>query len=225
MSKERTHEKIIYRSLIIGDTHIPDRAQNIPVEIINSLLEDKEENKPFNNIFFTGDIVKSDAVINFLQELAAKDNILYVQGNMDGFYGTKNPLKALISPPSIPNLRIGLIHGHQIRPRGDIDQLRDYAEKINVHILISGHTHADFIVLDDNRLLLNPGSAVGAWSFIASKIPSYIIFQLSLINDHKYGAKVVLYRLKKTIKKQTIKYILIISPNKKYKVAIKERRF
>jgi len=79
---------------------------------------------------------------------------------------------------NIKNLRIGLIHGHQVRPRGDINKLLKLAKNLDVNILISGHTHAQSIIRKNNILLINPGSATGAWSFVADGIPSYIIMEI-----------------------------------------------
>ncbi|MCK4779720.1 MAG: hypothetical protein KAT57_06015, partial [Candidatus Lokiarchaeota archaeon] len=40
---------------------------------------------------------------------------------------------------------------------------------------VSGHTHKEEVYLTKNGILLiNPGSVTGAWSFVASGIPSFI---------------------------------------------------
>ena len=38
-------------------------------------------------------------------------------------------------------IRIGVIHGHQCIPYGDIDSLGSIARQMDVDVLISGHTH------------------------------------------------------------------------------------
>lgn len=38
-------------------------------------------------------------------------------------------------------LKIGVIHGHQCIPTGDIDSLRSIARQMDVDVLVSGHTH------------------------------------------------------------------------------------
>jgi hypothetical protein len=38
-------------------------------------------------------------------------------------------------------LKIGIIHGHQCIPIGDIDSLRSIARQMDVDVLVSGHTH------------------------------------------------------------------------------------
>ena len=38
-------------------------------------------------------------------------------------------------------IRIGVIHGHQCVPSGDLDSLSAIARQMDVDVLISGHTH------------------------------------------------------------------------------------
>ncbi len=38
-------------------------------------------------------------------------------------------------------IRIGVIHGHQSIPTGDLDSLSAIARQMDVDVLISGHTH------------------------------------------------------------------------------------
>ena len=40
-----------------------------------------------------------------------------------------------------PPIRIGVIHGHQCIPTGDLDSLGSIARQMDVDVLISGHTH------------------------------------------------------------------------------------
>ena len=39
------------------------------------------------------------------------------------------------------DFKIGLIHGHQVVPWGDLDSLAMTQRQMNVDILVSGHTH------------------------------------------------------------------------------------
>ncbi|GAH47866.1 unnamed protein product, partial [marine sediment metagenome] len=72
-------------------------------------------------------------------------------------------------------MTLGLTHGAQIRPRGDHSQLENLAIEKKYNIIVSGHTHKEEIFLTDKGILLiNPGSVTGAWSFVASSIPSFI---------------------------------------------------
>lgn len=38
-------------------------------------------------------------------------------------------------------IRIGVVHGHQCIPTGDLDSLSSIARQMDVDVLISGHTH------------------------------------------------------------------------------------
>lgn len=83
-------------------------------------------------------------------------------------------------------IRIGVIHGHQCLPTGDLDSLSAIARQMDVDVLISGHTHT-YVTCDlelgilllirccgcssrfqaveyDGRFFVNPGSATGAWT-------------------------------------------------------------
>lgn len=150
--------------LIIGDFHYPDRAK-FPKKIFEFL-----KIKSYDLIFCTGDLTEL-TIFEELQRLGAPIKI--VQGNMDWKF--KHPEKYI---SKIDNLNIGLIHGHQIHPRGDFNKLSIYSRKLDVKILISGHTHSQSITHTNNILLINPGSATGAWSFVADRIPSFIIMKI-----------------------------------------------
>lgn len=169
------------RILAIGDSHIPRRARKIPnkiYEVLNRLIE-KEK---FDYTFFTGDIIKADDFINFLNQ-STKKEVFIVIGNMDYYGGNKDaPMyqKCDFLFPDTSKITIGLTHGHQISPRGDQMQLELLAVEKDYNILISGHTHKEEVFLTKKGiLLLNPGSVTGAWSFIASGNPSFINLNLN----------------------------------------------
>ncbi|MFX0076597.1 MAG: YfcE family phosphodiesterase [Candidatus Hermodarchaeota archaeon] len=182
------------RILAIGDSHIPQRAKEVPEQILSRL----SQFSGFDYIFFTGDVINAPDFMVFLKNLTEKE-IYHVIGNMDYYGGSREaPVYQNLVISLEPNnkLIIGLTHGHQISPRGDHSQLEILALQKNYNILISGHTHKEEIVLTKNRILLiNPGSVTGAWSFIASRIPSFIVIQIdekaSIINLtlHQYDFK------------------------------------
>jgi len=162
--------------LAIGDSHIPRRAKNIPVQICD-MLERSISNGKFDYTLFTGDVVKAPSFMNYLKKIT-KTEVLIVVGNMDYYGGNHNyPVyqHIEISLETKGNFTVGLTHGHQINPRGDHAQLETLATDNNYNILISGHTHKEDVVLTNNGvLLINPGSVTGAWSFVASRNPSII---------------------------------------------------
>ncbi|MFX0035606.1 MAG: YfcE family phosphodiesterase [Candidatus Hermodarchaeota archaeon] len=197
------------RILCIGDAHIPNRAQDLPNQIYNKINQ-LTETDPFDYTFFTGDIVNFPILIEFLNQKTR--NVLFkVMGNMDYFYGINDvPVyqKLDFTFLDTQKITIGLIHGHQITPRGDLRQLELLAIDNSYNILISGHTHKEEVFLTDKGiLLLNPGSVTGAWSFFASGIPSFIILNLS---ENRKEINIKLLQLKTNIEtmKETIYYYI-----------------
>lgn len=164
------------RILCIGDSHIPNRAKNLPEQIQNHLINLTKE-ELFDFTLFTGDIIKDPELLEFLN-LKTKRDMFIVLGNMDYYYGNhESPVYHELEVPFEDNdkIIIGLTHGSQIRPRGDHTQLENHAIKKNNNILVSGHTHKEEIFLTKRGILLiNPGSVTGAWSFVGSGIPSFI---------------------------------------------------
>lgn len=134
---------------IIGDFHIPGRASRIPTKIENKLTREKPD-----LILCTGDLTNRET----LEKLKNISNVKVVQGNMD-----KRPY-----PEKVKKERDGeeimVIHGNQAVPRGNKERLIYIAKENNADILISGHTHQLNVEEREGILLLNPGSATGAWS-------------------------------------------------------------
>lgn len=148
--------------LIFGDTHIPERAKEIPREFVEYL-------EGFDIVVITGDLT-SERVLRFGERLA--ETVIAVRGNMDH----------LALPQSgkfrVEDFRFGVVHGHQVYPRGNREQLEEIATEMGVDVLISGHTHLPDIYYG-NKILLNPGSMTGVWGGGAfSTIPSFIILEV-----------------------------------------------
>jgi len=169
------------RILIIGDTHIHDRVDSIPdklLKLISSYL-------PWEVVLFTGDLTDED-VLEWLRSISK--SLYVVRGNMDYL-----PLPKYVVIV-IDWLKIGLIHGDGIYPRGNPVELSKIARKLKVQVLISGHTHTDFIRMSPNNdiLLLNPGSLTGVWGGGGgSYTPSLMILEVS----NKECINIITYRL------------------------------
>ncbi len=203
--------------LIIGDSHVPRRAKEIPNEIRNKIIELSGE-KLFDSTFFTGDLIKYPELIDLLKS-KTKIHLYIVIGNMDYYNGNRDASiyqKLDVSFLDNDKMIIGLTHGSQIQPRGDRSQLESLALEKNFNILISGHTHKEDIFLSKNGiLLLNPGSSTGAWSFIASGIPSFIVLE---IQDKTKEIKVSLFQLdKKTKEINELKSFYVFKKGRIYK--------
>lgn len=64
---------------------------------------------------------------------------------------------------TVGQFKIGLIHGHQVIPWGDMASLALLQRQLDVDILISGHTHKFEAFENENKFYINPGSATGAY--------------------------------------------------------------
>ncbi|MFX1312572.1 MAG: YfcE family phosphodiesterase, partial [Promethearchaeota archaeon] len=136
------------RILCIGDSHIPNRAKDLPEELYNK-INDLSKEQLFDYTFFTGDIIDYPKLIDYLK-LKTKKSMFIVIGNMDFYYGNRDfPMYRNLDIYFEDNskLSIGLTHGAQIKPRGDQSQLEKLAIEKNYQILVSGHTHKEEIVL------------------------------------------------------------------------------
>nr|MDO8118606.1 YfcE family phosphodiesterase [Candidatus Sigynarchaeota archaeon] len=178
--------------LVIGDFHVPDRAAEIPLSIVNSVNMACRERR-FDAVCCTGDLTSVNLIVPTLNLWS--DNVLIVQGNMD--YDMRNaigfPRRVTLDTSRFLHgdspLVICMTHGHQVHPRGDLASLESIALENKSRIMISGHTHAPSVHLYPNEggaekkvLLLNPGSATGAWSFLATGTLSYMLLDIEIRN-------------------------------------------
>jgi vacuolar protein sorting-associated protein 29 len=142
------------RVLVFGDTHIPSRRDSIPEAFFKHI-----ESTIYDLALVTGDLVRESEMRSALPPLPRS---FIVVGNMD--YGSQYNFHEQIQ---LDEFSILLLHGTQLRPRGNIKQLWEIAEKIGADIAIHGHTHEASIDLHKDRLFLNPGTisgATGGWA-------------------------------------------------------------
>ena len=130
---------------LISDTHIPDRAKEIPEKVFEAFSE-------VDLIMHAGDLT-SPKVIDDLEQIAP---VMAIQGNMDRSKGIDLPAAKVIEAEG---LKIGIVHG-EVYPRADTQQLVYLAKELDVDILVSGHSHQPKIEQTDGVLLLNPGSPI-----------------------------------------------------------------
>ena len=62
----------------------------------------------------------------------------------------------------LDEFNILLLHGTQLRPRGNIEQLWEILTKIGGDVAVHGHTHQMAVDLYKAKLFLNPGTISGA---------------------------------------------------------------
>ena len=151
--------------LLIGDFHIPDRASHVPRPI-----KERVESREYKLILCTGDLTGED-ILEWLQSL--KGSVKVVEGNMDYL---SLPTHEVVE---YRGLAVGLIHGHQVYPRGDTTKLGAIADSLGVQVLVTGHTHfpqIETVKTASIHAILNPGSATGCWGGDprATGIPSFM---------------------------------------------------
>ena len=133
---------------ILGDTHIPSRAQRIPGEF-------RERVRDADHVVHTGDF-DSEGAIADTRDLAPE--LTAVSGNMDPRVGL----------PAVATVELGgvtfvVTHGagppHRWHNRV-VDVVREGADEPRVGV--AGHTHEVVDTVHADVRLLNPGSATGA---------------------------------------------------------------
>ena len=131
---------------VISDTHIPDRAKQIPQQILDDF-------RNVDMIVHAGDLVDLE-VLEKLKSVCK--NVKAVWGNMDPYDVKKKlPEKEIVE---IGRHRIGITHGYG--PPGKlIDFLTDFFKSDKVDMIIFGHAHAGFNEKRGGVLFFNPGSA------------------------------------------------------------------
>lgn len=135
--------------LVIGDLHIPHRIHDLPAKFKKLLVPGK-----IQQILCTGNLCDRETY-EYLRGVAP--DVHAVRGDYDE---GALPLSATVVHGP---LRIGVIHGHQAVPSGDLDSLSALARQMDVDVLVSGHTHTFQAVAYDGHFFVNPGSATGAW--------------------------------------------------------------
>mmetsp|Transcript_40450 Transcript_40450/g.41020 ORF Transcript_40450/g.41020 Transcript_40450/m.41020 type:complete len:212 (+) Transcript_40450:80-715(+) len=154
--------------LVLGDLHIPERANAIPENFKRMLVPNKMQ-----HVICTGNIAREQ--FNELCTLAP--NIHVVRGDFDADETLPLPEVQVVQ---VGQFRIGVIHGHQLLPApSSQDAKARMRRKLNVDIFISGHTHQNEVVLEDGYYHINPGSITGAYSAVTPNVtPSFILLSI-----------------------------------------------
>ncbi|EEC51438.1 predicted protein [Phaeodactylum tricornutum CCAP 1055/1] len=150
--------------LVLGDVHIPERASKIPAPLKRMLVPNKMQ-----HVICTGNI--STEMYEELRTLAP--NVHIVAGDFD----TTEMVFPETRVVQVGAFRIGVVHGHQVLPWKNQDAAARMRRKLNVDILISGHTHQNEVtLLDESYYHINPGSITGAFSSLTEQVtPSFIL--------------------------------------------------
>ena len=152
--------------LVVGDMFLPQRSPDINEQFKAILTPNKVQ-----HVLCLGNIGNQETN-DWLNSLSKDFHI--VKGDFDQ---DEIPEKKVVQ---IGDFNIGLIHGHQVLPWGDLESLGMVQRSLGCDILIYGHTHKTNVVVKDNVLFINPGSFSGAFSpLIEDIIPSFILMVLT----------------------------------------------
>jgi vacuolar protein sorting-associated protein 29 len=144
--------------VIVGDAHVGMRAADIPEKFKKMQLPDKMQ-----YLVSTGNLGSSET-IDYFRQITPK--MIAVRGDMDDY--DSFPEETVFQ---VGEFRLGVIHGHQIIPWGEKEALGLIARRLNVDILITGHTHvSEFVEYDSSTWFINPGSITGAFTPLQSNV-------------------------------------------------------
>lgn len=122
---------------VLGDTH----------EDYKSIDDAMKHFTDVDYIFHTGD--HHDDIEYIINRYKVK--VLGVRGNCDWTGATEISKK-------FSSKRILLIHGHQYNVKFSLNNLYYKGQEENADMVIFGHTHLPLYVVENNMILLNPGS-------------------------------------------------------------------
>ncbi|KAJ7582972.1 Metallo-dependent phosphatase [Mycena floridula] len=159
--------------LIIGDLHIPHRVYDLPVKFKKLLVPGK-----IQQILCTGNVCDKETY-EYLRTISPDVHV--VRGDFDvDSPGIMNVNMSNSTTIVHAPIKIGVIHGHQAVPVGELDALSAIARQMDVDVLVSGHTHSVQAVEYDGKFFVNPGSATGAWTglFNGDPTPSFALMDI-----------------------------------------------
>lgn len=129
------------RILVVSDTHGHlEEVQHVVEHLGNVDL-----------ILHAGDHYRDTDDLAYYHEIPARG----VMGNCD--FPGDGPLEDILD---VAGYRIFITHGHRYGVHRNTDRLMQRARELNAQIIIYGHTHIPDHRVEENILILNPGSLV-----------------------------------------------------------------
>lgn len=181
--------------LVIGDLHIPQRANDLPQQFKKMLVPGKIE-----KIFCTGNLCTKETY-DFLKKITP--DIFIARGDFDD----PKLVSEISKTVKVEGWKIGIIHGHQIVPWNEKEALSIFQRKLDVDVLVFGHTHKYLLFHQDGKYYVNPGSATGSYSSITDDVvPSFVLMdvQEDTITNYVYFLVDKTVQVKKKIFKKKI---------------------
>ncbi|RYR00178.1 hypothetical protein Ahy_B07g088273 isoform B [Arachis hypogaea] len=174
--------------LALGDLHIPHRAPDLPAKFKSMLVPGK-----IQHIICTGNLcIKGLEMSSRLWDLILMEVHDYLKTLCPDLHITRGEYDEDTRYPetktlTIGQFKLGLCHGHQVIPWGDLDSLAMLQRQLDVDILVTGHTHQFTAYKHEGGVVINPGSATGAYSSITYDVnPSFVLMDID-------GLRVVVY--------------------------------
>jgi len=177
-------------ALCIGDFHVPMRAADVPAKFKQLLVAGK-----IQHILCTGDLCIKE-MHDYLKGICSDLHI--VKGEFDE---SNYPETKVLT---VGSFKIGICHGHQVIPWGDIESLAMLQRQLDVDILVSGHVTSQVagekdkerkqckVLKYEDRLLVNPGSATGAYNGITHDVkPSFVLLDIAELKVDAYVYELV----------------------------------
>lgn len=130
---------------VISDTHIPARADKIPVEVLAAF-------KGVDMIVHAGDMVEPEVLEEL--KLVCK-NVVAVSGNMDPVEIKKKYPETRVF--KVGKFRVGLTHGWGPKDR-IVDAMAEYFKNEKLDLVIFGHAHCAINETRGGAIFFNPGS-------------------------------------------------------------------
>jgi vacuolar protein sorting-associated protein 29 len=182
--------------LIMGDVHIPNRIDHIPIEIKNILEKNKSK---FSRILCTGNFGNIETYDWFKSLLSPGHEFNCVKNDFQET-NLSFPEKLMIKSNKF---KIGIINGYQIVPWGDLTSLSAISKQLECDVLISGFTHINGVYNFEGKWFINPGTLTGAFSSLSNN-PSPSFMLLLTVED---SATLYLYELDVNTKNFDVKKI------------------
>jgi vacuolar protein sorting-associated protein 29 len=151
--------------LVIGDMHIPHRAHDLPKGFKKMLVPGK-----IQHILCTGNLCSKE-MYDYLKTIAPDVHLARGEFDDKSIAALQKSSTTNVNAQgedsvvvTLGQFKVGLTHGHQIVPWGDREALAALQRKLDVDVLIFGHTHTHCAYEHDGKFFVNPGSATGAYS-------------------------------------------------------------
>jgi len=149
--------------LVVSDMNVPYKINDIPDQFKSLLIPNKVQH------------------VLSLGNNGSKESYDWLKGLSNNFHAVKGEFDENQNFPetkviTIGGFKIGMIHGHQVVPWGDLEALSSIQRQLGCDILLSGHTHNNSVNVFNGKYFINPGSISGAFSPLnPDPIPSFIL--------------------------------------------------